>query len=27
LIVGAPFLPFVLFVVAVNVWEALGGHL
>jgi hypothetical protein len=26
-IVGAPFLPFVLFVVAVNVWEALGGHL
>ena len=27
LIVGAPFLPFFLFVVAVNVWEALGGHL
>jgi hypothetical protein len=26
-IVAAPFLPFVLIVVAVNVWEALGGHL
>jgi hypothetical protein len=27
LVAGAPFWPFVLFVVAVNVWEALGGHL
>lgn len=26
LIVGAPFLPFVLLVVGVNVWQALGGH-
>jgi hypothetical protein len=27
LIVGAPFLPFLLFVVAVNLWEALGRQI